>query len=78
MIVMIVGVKQKNLKINGGTFMTYYQKRKAKLIEQAIEWQSNFADSNYSYEECICYGNYFKKLGRRYGLLREFRENGIC
>ena len=31
-----------------------------------------------SYGELAEAGEYFEKLGRRYGLLQEFRENAIC
>lgn len=57
---------------------TYYQKRKEELREEAIEWQASLSAWCPSYGElAYCY-EYFEKLGRRYGLLREFRENGIC
>lgn len=58
--------------------MSKYQIGKAKAREMAIEWQQDFDNHNYSYDHLIYYGNMFEKLGRRYGLLREFRENGIC
>ena len=56
----------------------YYQKRKAEVREEAIEWQADFAEHNYSYGELAYYGDYFERLGKRYGLLREFKENAIC
>ena len=46
--------------------------------QEAIDWQNDFAKHNYSYGELAEFGEYFEKLGRRYGLLKEFRENGIC
>ena len=58
--------------------MNNYQKRKESVRNAAIEWQLNFENYNYSYGELLYYGNRFETLGRRYGLLREFRENGIC
>lgn len=54
-----------------------YQKGKARAIQIAIEWQNSFEDSNYSYGELAYYQDYFEKLARRYGLVREFRENAI-
>ena len=54
-----------------------YQKRKAAAQQEAIEWQANFASQNYSWEDIANWGEHFTRLGRRYGLLREFRENGI-
>lgn len=55
-----------------------YQQRKAKAREQAIEWQYDFEKYNYSWEDLAAWSNYFKALGKRYGLLKEFRESGIC
>ena len=43
----------------------------------AIEWQNDFYKHNYSYGELAYYGDLFERLGKRYGLLKEFRENGI-
>lgn len=54
-----------------------YAERKAEAQAMAIEWQFNFADKSYTQFELGCYCNMFKQLGKRYGLLREFRENGI-
>ena len=56
---------------------TYYQ-RKEEIRQEAIEWQLDFCNHNYSYYELMEFGEYFYKLGKRYGLLKEFRENGIC
>ena len=53
-----------------------YYKNKARL--KAIEWQLEFDRHNYSYSELLEYQNYFKRIGKRYGLLKEFQENGIC
>lgn len=55
----------------------YYQKRKERARAEAIEWQLSFCEHSYSYAECINFDYYFEKLGRRYGLLGEFRCNGI-
>ena len=60
------------------TRKNYYALRKADVREQAIDWQLDFANHNYSYGELAYFQDYFEKLGRRYGLLREFRENAIC
>lgn len=58
--------------------MSNYQKRKAEVRQEAIDWQLDFCNHNYTWGELATYGDYFYNLGRRYGLLREFRENGIC
>lgn len=57
--------------------MTKYQRAKENARNKAVEWQSGFCDQNYSYGELAYYGEYFSRLARRYGLVREFRENGI-
>ena len=57
--------------------MNKYTKGKARAREKAIEWQYDFHNHNYSYEELVYFGNYFGKLAKRYGLVREFKENGI-
>ena len=55
-----------------------YQRNKARAIELAQNWQYDFANHDYSYGELAEYQEFFTSLGRRYGLLTEFRENGIC
>lgn len=55
-----------------------YARKKACARQEAIDWQNGVANHNYSYRELAEFGEHFEKLGRRYGLLKEFRENGIC
>ena len=55
-----------------------YQTMKERIREQAINWQNKSGDYDYSYYNIYVICNYFEKQGRRYGLLREFHENGIC
>lgn len=57
--------------------MTKYQKGKENVRDKAVEWQNGFCDQNYSYGELAYYGEYFSRLAKRYGLVREFKENGI-
>ena len=57
--------------------MNNYQKYKAKFRQEAIEWQQDFANHNYSYAELAYWQEYFTMIGRRYGLMTEFKENGI-
>ena len=57
--------------------MKSYQRAKRNARERAIEWQHDFDNHNYSYGELAYWGDYFYRLGQRYGLLTEFRENGI-
>lgn len=57
--------------------MNAYQRAKRRARDEAVEWQSGFCDHNYSYDELVYWREYFEQLGKRYGLVREFRENGI-
>lgn len=57
--------------------MKSYQEKKEAARQEAIDWQLNDSDYPYSWEGLIIIGEYFYKLGKRFGLLREFRENGI-
>ena len=56
---------------------TNYATRKEKARQEAIDWQDWISENSVSYEGLAIATNYFEKLGRRYGLLREFRENAI-
>ena len=56
---------------------TNYAEKKEFARQMAIEWQANAADKDMSYAELEEAGHYFYNLGKRYGLLREFRENAI-
>lgn len=58
------------------TKQSYYQKRKAEVREEAIEY--SYSEEELSYGELAEKNDYFERLGRRYGLLREFKENAIC
>lgn len=57
--------------------MNTYQEQKEKARETAIQWQYENMNYQYSYEGLLILQEYFYKLGKRYGLLTEFRENGI-
>ena len=57
--------------------MTDYQKKKESAREKAIEWQLDFNNHDYSYGKLYEFQCYFTKLAKRYGLVKEFRENGI-
>jgi len=54
-----------------------YQIKKYEIRQQAIEWQNNFKNHNYSWGELAEWGDYFTKQAKRYGLIKEFKENGI-
>lgn len=57
--------------------MNYYQKKKAAIREAAQDWQRSFSSCLWSYGEIADFQARFERLGRKFGLLREFRENGI-
>ena len=57
--------------------MNKYQRAKERVRNKAVEWQHSFDNHNYSYCEIAYWGDYFERLGKRYGLVREYRENGI-
>lgn len=54
-----------------------YQELKNKAREEAKAWQLDFMNNNYSYEEFFEAQLEFMKLAKRYGLTKEFKENGI-
>ena len=57
--------------------MTQYQIEKEKARQEAIDWQNDFDNHNYSYYELYLQQIRFEKLARQFGLRKEFRENGI-
>lgn len=61
-------------------YKRYYQKRQNQLREQAIDWQirlSEGLDETLGWILVAERVNYFRYWGKRFGLLREFRENAI-
>ena len=57
---------------------TKYEVYKDRARDEAIEFSITSSAYNYSYGELVEKQNYFKKLAKRYGLTKEFKENGIC
>lgn len=55
-----------------------YNNKKAYWRRAAQDWQEWAATVNLSYEELLNFQDIFETAGRKYGLLREFRENCIC
>ena len=55
-----------------------YAERKESVRNAALDYQSAWSDYCFSYSEIAVIGAWFERMGRRYGLLREFRENAIC
>lgn len=56
--------------------MTYTEK-KAKARQIAIDWQNEQAKESCSYAEMIEQTEKFTKLAKRFGLVKEFKENCI-
>jgi hypothetical protein len=58
--------------------MNAYERGKERAREKAIDYQHKImtADDLY-YSEIAYYCDKFYKLAKRYGLIKEFRENGI-
>ena len=54
-----------------------YKEAKAMARELAIDWLHEESQRNISYGELAEACERFNKLGKRFGLLGEFRENGI-
>ena len=53
-----------------------YTEAKASARELAIDWKHEASQRNISYGELADAGERFNKLGKRFGLLCEFMENG--
>lgn len=54
-----------------------YQFYKNALSEFAKEWQRTFEIYDYDTADLAWWGNFFTIYGKKYGLLTEFRTNGI-
>lgn len=54
-----------------------YKEQKERARQIAIDWQLEAGEHSISYGELAAAGDYFNRLGRRFGLLREFGENAI-
>ena len=57
--------------------MNKYQRGKARAIAAAIDCHLSLYERAISWQELAQEGARFEKLGKRYGLLKEFRESGI-
>lgn len=57
---------------------TKYQQGKAKTIELAMDFQNSFAEGRtWYYSELADFQEKMEKRARRYGLLKELRNEGI-
>lgn len=57
--------------------MNKYQKNKARARHTAQAWQAAMSETAQSWGEIAESTAYFEKIGKRYGLIKEFKENGI-
>lgn len=55
-----------------------YEKIKISLRDFAVEFSNRQGDFSMSWSECCEWNSFFEKYGKKYGLLREFRENALC
>lgn len=60
------------------TFSGSYQEKKARLHDIAIMYSSNAANYLLDWMTCDEVSSFFYKYGRKYGLLKEFQNEGIC
>lgn len=70
----IISINQLNLFVMK---RNSYNRLKESARTEALEWQLTSGDNPMSYKELAEVGERFYMLGKRYGLLKEFRENGI-
>lgn len=52
-------------------------KTKEEARQAAIDWQRKQANKSLSYGELAEFAGQFRTLGKRFGLLKEFKENCI-
>lgn len=57
--------------------MKTYKEKKSEARNEAIEWQYAFCDRDISWEELCEETEHFAKLAKRYGLIREFKQEGV-
>lgn len=57
--------------------MKTYKERKNAAREIAITYQQETSEKSLSWEEINIIDEYFRKIAKQYGLIQEFRENGI-
>lgn len=63
-----------DFKIKGNN----YKEKRYSLEDIAIDWVYQFSTLCWSYSELAEIENWFYKNAKRYGLLEEFRVNGVC
>ena len=54
-----------------------YAEKKESVRNAALDYQNAWQDYCFSYSELATIGAWFERMGRKYGLLKEFRKNAI-
>ncbi len=57
--------------------MSNYRKGKERARDIAKDWQQESSEISLSWEGVMIATAYLTRLARRYGLIREFRENAV-
>ena len=57
--------------------MKNYKTKKEELRQKAINWQHAQSEHDFNLMILSNVSFYFKKQGKKYGLLKEFKENAI-
>lgn len=57
--------------------MNYYQKKKEELRQEAIEHQRQLINKNLSWWDICDYQEHLETKAKKFGLLKEFHENGV-
>jgi RIO-like serine/threonine protein kinase len=52
-------------------------KTKSEARQIAIDWQNWQSKQSLSYRDIINWVDYFRKVGKKFSLIKEFKENGI-
>jgi len=52
-------------------------KSKAEARQIAMDFQEWSSEQSLSYSELANYQSYLERLGKKFGLIKEFKENGI-
>lgn len=54
-----------------------YAENKEKARADAMDWQREAGNGTHYYSELVEMAEHFQKIAKKYGLIKEFRENGI-
>lgn len=66
-----------NVQVLSVKRLSEYGKHKFLLKDFATQWKYDFARFHTSYPDLLDYRDFFRKYGKRYGLLTEFKDLGI-